>query len=70
MTKNQELIKKLYSENKIHQIQVGSAKVWYFVQRKGHGNLSEIEATKLILNDGVKYNDLLAGFLILGIDGQ
>lgn len=69
MTKNQELIKRLYRENKIHQIQNQSAKVWYFVQKKGHGNLSQIEATNYVLNDGIKYNDLMAGILNLGIDG-
>ena len=59
----QALIKKLYDEGKVEQIQKQSAKVWVFIQKVGHGNLTPAQATKYVLGDGVKHEDLMTGIL-------
>jgi len=65
--KVQALIKKLYQEGKIEQIKKQSAKVWVFIQKEGHGNLTPTQATQYILGDGVKYEDLMSGLLDMEI---
>lgn len=61
--KVQALIKELYQDGKIEQIQKQSAKVWLFIQKEGHGGLTPTQAIKYVLGDGVKYEDLMSGIL-------
>ncbi len=56
----------MYAKKQIDQIQLGAANVYYYAMKKG---LTHLQAIQYVLNDGVEYNDLMAGILTKGIEG-
>ncbi len=62
----QELIKSMYAQGKIKEIQDRATQNYYLILSHGY---STFEAQNEILSHGVKYNDLIAGILSKGIDG-
>ncbi len=64
-TEVRALVATQYKNGELDTIQRQSAKVYKFCKSKGSSHLS---AVNQVLDMGVKYNDLIAGILTLGID--
>ena len=64
LTKTQALIKSLYDKGEIDHLQKVAPKAWRVYKSKG---MNDMQATKQVLEDGIKYEDLCAGWLNEGL---
>ena len=60
------LVKTMYKNGQIKEIQTRSNLVYEKLRRSGYNHLESID---VILSHGVEYNDIMSGILTKGIEG-